>query len=211
MSVLGRELLWRRLDTTGVEHVLLDTRSGRYARGTMVAADPVPHTVTYELQLDESWASVRLSVTAEGAGWLRSAKLERAAGRWHVTAGEQGDLDRVLGKAGRARAGLPGAEDPDRLAESLDVDLGACPLTNTPPIRRLGLLEAAPGTSRTITAAWVLVPSLAVVAARQTYTVVGPGTIRYSSGTFAADLTVDGEGYVVRYPGLAERVTPAAS
>ncbi len=117
----------------------------------------------------------------------------------------------MLAAAGRARAGLPGAEDPDRLAESVDVDLGACPLTNTPPIRRLDLLRAEPGTQRTITAAWVLVPSLAVVPARQTYTVVGPGTIRYSSGTFAAELTVDDEGYVVHYPGLAERVTPAAS
>src|SRR5205814_796935 len=82
------------------------------------------------------------AVTAEGAGWLRSVKLERAAGRWRVTAGEQGDLDAALRRAGEPRAALPGAEDPALLRDALDVDLGYCPLTNTPPVRRLGLLRA---------------------------------------------------------------------
>jgi hypothetical protein len=54
--------------------------------------------------------------------------------------------------------------------------------------------------------AWVLVPSLEVLPARQTYTALGDGRIRYESGSFAADLTVDGDGYVRRYPGLAELV-----
>src|SRR5436309_13078168 len=108
MPVLPRSILWRRLDTVGTDHALLAEQSGLYARGTMVAAEPVPYTCGYELLVDEGWVSVRLAVTAEGAGWLRSVKLERAAGRWRVTAGEQGDLDAALG----ARAPLPGAEDP---------------------------------------------------------------------------------------------------
>jgi hypothetical protein len=197
-------VLWDRLDTAGAEHVLLDDRTGLYARGTMLAGDPIPHTVRYSLQTDQGWASVRLEVTAEGAGWLRSVRLERAAGEWHVSAGEQGDLDAALVAAGRARAGLPGAEEPERLGQALDVDLGACPLTNTLPIRRLGLLGAAAGTSRTITAAWVLVPALVVLPSQQTYTVLDERHIRYSSGDFRADLTVDDGGYVVHYPGLAE-------
>lgn len=197
-------MLWDRLDTAGAEHVLLDDRTGLYARGTMLAGDPIPHTVRYSLQTDQGWASVRLEVTAEGAGWLRSVRLERAAGEWHVSAGEQGDLDAALVAAGRARAGLPGAEEPERLGQALDVDLGACPLTNTLPIRRLGLLGAAAGTSRTITAAWVLVPALVVLPSQQTYTVLDERHIRYSSGDFRADLTVDDGGYVVHYPGLAE-------
>jgi hypothetical protein len=45
-----------------------------------------------------------------------------------------------------------------------------------------------------------------VVPAKQTYSVVGPGTIRYTSGDFSADLAVDQGGYVTHYPGLADLV-----
>jgi hypothetical protein len=207
VAVLPKTLLWNRLDTAGAEHVLLDDRTGLYARGTVVADDPVPHTVRYSLQVDANWVSSRLEVTAEGAGWLRSVRLERAAGEWHVTAGEQGDLDTAMIAAGRARSEIPGSAAPERLTKALDVDLGACPLTNTLPIRRLGMLRERPGTSHTIIAAWVLVPSLVVVPSEQTYTVLGEGRIRYASGNFTADLTVDADGYVRQYPGLA--ATPA--
>lgn len=203
MGVLPRTLFWDRLNTTGSEHAVFDERGGLYARGTMLAADPVPYTARYSLQADEHWTSCRLEVTVEGAGWLRSVRLERAAGDWHVSAGEQGDLDAALLAAGRSRTELPGSEEPERLHEALDVDLGGSPLTNTLPIRRLGLLGQPAGTSGTITAAWVLVPSLVVIPSRQTYTVMGAGHIRYASGTFTADLSVDDDGYVLHYPGLA--------
>jgi hypothetical protein len=201
----ARSLLWRRLDTTGAEHALVDDGRGLVGHGTIVAAEPVPYTLSYELQTDEQWVSGRLAVRVEGVGWQRTVTLERAVGRWRVTAGERGDLDRALTAAGRARLLLPGSEDPDSLAPALDVDLGFSPLTNSLPIRRLGLLDAPTGTSATITAAWVLVPALTVVAAQQSYTVSGPGRIRYASGSFTAELTVDGDGYVTDYPGLASR------
>jgi hypothetical protein len=207
MALSPRSLLWQRLDTTGVEHALFDDRAGLYARGNMVAAAPVPYSCEYELQADRDWVSARLTVCAEGAGWLRSVKLERAAGRWHVTAGEQGNLDAALLAAGHPRSGLAGSEDPRRLTAALDVDLGYCPLANTLPIRRLGLLSAPPGTAHTLTAAWVLVPELVVMPIQQTYTLIDAGTVRYTSGDFTADLSVDADGYVIHYPGLASRVT----
>ena len=49
------------------------------------------------------------------------------------------------------------------------------------------------------------VPSLEVVAARQTYTALGGNRVRYQDDSFAADLTLDDSGYVVAYPGLAAR------
>ncbi len=64
---------------------------------------------------------------------------------------------------------------------------------------------APAGTEHTLTVAWVLVPSLEVVAARQTYTALGPGRVRYASGTFTAELEIDADGYVMHYPGLARR------
>lgn len=206
MAGLTTGLLWRRLDAAGAEQALLDDRAGRlHARGTMVAATPLPLSCRYELYTDENAATARFEATAEGPGFVRTVRLERAAGRWRVTASEQGNLDAALRRAGRATAGLPGTEDPGRFKDALDVDLAYSPLTNSLPVRRLGLLGAKPGTSRTVEVAWVLLPSLEVVAALQNYTVVGEGRLSYTSGSFTAELTFDPDGYVTHYPGLAER------
>jgi uncharacterized protein len=200
MGVLPRALLWTRTDTAGAEQVSFDDRHGLAARGVQVAADPLPYACRYELYTDEGWATVRFEVSAEGGGWLRTVRLERAAGRWRVVTAEQGDLDAALRAAGvRASAPMPGIEDPDLLIDALDVDLAGSPLTNTLPLRRLGLVDSK------VMVAWVLLPSLAVVPARQSYTVLGAGRVRYSSGSFSAELEIDDEGYVVRYPGLAQR------
>jgi uncharacterized protein len=204
MPTLPKSLLWRRTDTVGVDHALIDDRRGLHARGVAVAADPVPHTCRYEVFTDDAWATAHVEVVAEGAGWLRTVRLERAAGRWRVTTAEQGDLDAALRAAGHAGRTLPGTEEPERLAGAIDVDVGAAPLLNTLPVRRLGLLGAAPGTAHTITAAWVLVPSLQVLANEQVYTALGGGRVRYASGTFTADLELDADGYVMNYPGLAQ-------
>jgi hypothetical protein len=185
MAGLPKALMWRRIDSAGAEQVVLSDRSGLHARGTMVAALPVPFACRYELYTDNAWATARFDATVEGAGFVRTVRLERAAGRWRVTAGEQGDLDAAL-------------------VDALDVDLGQSPLTNTLPIRRLGLAGAAPGATRTIEVAWVLVPSLEVVESTQTYATLGGGRMRFTSGSFAAELVLDPDGYVRHYPGLAD-------
>jgi hypothetical protein len=190
MTLLPRALMWTRTDTAGAEHVVFDDRRGLTAHGTQLAVDPVPYTCRYELYTDESWATARFTATAEGAGWLRTVRMERAAGRWRVTTAEQGQLD----------APEPGIEDPDRLEDALDIDLGGSPLTNTLPLKRLGMRNA------TVVTAWVLPPSLAVVRAEQTYTVMAEGRVRYTSDGFETDLDLDERGYVRDYPGLAKRV-----
>jgi hypothetical protein len=164
----------------------------------------VPYTCRYEIATDEAWATARCEVTVEGAGFLRSVRLEHAAGRWRVTATEQGNLDAALLAAGHGRADQPGCDDPGTLFAAVDVDLGGSPLTNTLPIRRLGVLNS-PGVRHTVEVAWILVPSLVVVAATQTYVANEDGVVAFSSGSFAADLQVDERGYVRRYPGLADR------
>jgi hypothetical protein len=205
MPTLPGSLLWDRLDTTGAEHTLVDTRAGLYARGTALAVDPIGYTCRYELQTDENWATARLDVTSEGAGWTRTLRLELAAGRWRCTTAEQGDLDSALIAAGHAGAGLPGTEDPDQLFGAFDVDLTGSPLTNTLPIRRLGLLTAERGVAHRLSVAWVLVPSLEVVQADQIYTALGDGKVRFATETFSADLDVDAHGFVTHYPGLVSR------
>lgn len=205
MPTFHKSHLWSRTDTVGCDHALLNDRAGIHAHGVAVAAAPLPHTCRYELVTDADWSTVRLEVTAEGAGWLRTVRLERATGRWRVTTGEQGSLGAALAAAGKPPPGMPGIEDSDRLAEAIDVDLGAAPLFNTLPVRRLDLLGAEAGTEHRLTMAWVLVPSLEVLPSGQTYTVLGGGRVRYQSGTFTADLELDPDGYVTRYPGLADR------
>ena len=196
-------LFWRRLDTPGAEQAVVAEGRGFRARGRVLAATPVPYACRYELLTDEGWATTRCEVTVEGAGFTRSVRLERAAGRWRVTATEQGDLNATLVAAGHARVGQPGCEDPGRFGDALDVDLGGSPLTNTLPIRRLRLL-ADPGRRHTVEVALVLVPSLEVVVSTQTYRARGDGVVEFTSGSFQADITVDERGYVRHYPGLAE-------
>jgi hypothetical protein len=206
MAPLPDSRFWSRRDTSGVEHALIDARSGLYARGTAAAVDPIAYTCRYELQTDRSWVTTRFEVTTEGSGWARSLRLELAAGRWRATTSEQGNLDAALTATGHARAGLPGTEDPDLLYGAFDVDLTGSPLTNTLPIRRLGLLKADAGVSHRLSVAWVILPSLEVVQADQIYTALGDGQVRFASETFSADLGVDDEGFVISYPGLAEIV-----
>ena len=96
---------------------------------------------------------------------------------------------------------------------ALDCDLGLSPLTNLMPIRR-DALHAREG-STDITVAWVAVPELTVHAARQRYTHVRPGLVRFRSldgefEGFEADLEVDDEGLIVHYPDLAQRTSELA-
>jgi hypothetical protein len=204
MPTLPAAKFWQRQDTAGVEHTLVDARTGLYARGTQAAVDPIAYTCRYELQTDPEWVTTRFDVSAEGAGWARTLRLELAAGRWRATTSEQGNLDAVLAAAGHARAGLPGTEDPDLLYGAFDVDLTGSPLTNTLPIRRLNLLKAEPGVAHRISVAWVIVPSLEVVQADQIYTPLGEGVIRFATETFSADIVVDDDGFVADYPTLAK-------
>jgi hypothetical protein len=208
MPTMPKSLFWSRTDTAGAEHVGFDDARGLTAQGTVLAVDPVPYTCRYRLSTGPDWSTTALEAEVEGAGWARSVRLERAGDGWRVRTGEEGDLDAALRVAGHAPAGLPGTDDPDRLADALDVDLGGSPLFNTLPVRRTGLARGPADQARRVTVAWVLVPSLTVVAAEQVYTSLGPGRVRFASDTFTADLDLDPEGFVVRYPGLAERIDP---
>src|SRR5688500_5268155 len=109
MGVLARARLWNRIDITGCEQGTFDDRRGLTARGVQLAADPVPYACRYELFTDDAWVTARFEATCEGAGWLRTLRIERAAGRWRVTTGEQGDLDAAVRAAGRPSQPFPGS------------------------------------------------------------------------------------------------------
>ena len=83
-------------------------------------------------------------------------------------------------------------------------DLGFSPLFNSLPVWRDGLLVAGP--PREYVMRWVSVPELDVEEAPQRYEPLGDGVVRFSSGSFVADIAFDDDGLVTRYEGLAERV-----
>jgi uncharacterized protein len=91
------------------------------------------------------------------------------------------------------------------VGEVLDLDLGYSPLFNSLPVLRDRLHEG--GEAHDYVMAWVAVPELSVSESRQHYSPLGDGLVRFRSGTFSADVEFDADGFVVRYPGLAERVT----
>ncbi|WP_433793009.1 putative glycolipid-binding domain-containing protein [Actinoplanes sp. CA-252034] len=203
-------VFWERSDAPGAEHALLEARDGLYAQGTLLTAAPIPFACHYEVRTGPDWATARLDVRAEGAGWARGMRLELAAGRWRVTGSEQGDLDDALTRSGHARAGLPGCADPDLLYGAFDVGLGGSALFATLPIRRLGLLGSEAGVSHRLSVAWVLLPSLEVVQADQIYTPLGDGRVRFADETASVDLDCDADGLVMDRPGLARRVIASA-
>ncbi|MFG2292219.1 putative glycolipid-binding domain-containing protein [Streptomyces sp. NPDC048603] len=159
---------------------------GLRARGRAVGTEPEPYWLSYALETDESLVTRHLTVRVEDASRVRELDLRRStAGHWTAD--------------GRPRPDLEGA---------LDCDLGLCPLTNTMPVLRHGLL-GGPG-EHTFLMAWVSVPDLAVRPSRQTYTHLrategGGALVRYSSGDFTADVEFDADGLVVDYPRLARR------
>jgi hypothetical protein len=87
----------------------------------------------------------------------------------------------------------------------LDLDLQASPLFNSLPVLRDRLHEG--GVAREYTMAFVSLPDLSVERTAQRYVPLERGVVRYRSGTFTADIEFDVDGFVVRYPGLAERVS----
>lgn len=163
-------------------------QDGPIARGTMlVGSGPLtdtagPFTCTYELELEPGLVTRRLQVWTEGNGWRRKLELTRhpVTGAWR------------------------GVPDPALLTGALDCDLVGSPLFNQPPILRTGL-HRSPG-RREILVAWVSLPDLIVTPVEQVYGHVRPGVVSFESDGFSAEIDVDDEGYVRRYPRVSVAV-----
>ena len=170
------------------------------AEGVALGVEPIPYRVDYTLQTAPGFITAALRVCSRGEGWRRTLDLEREQnGTWDISADEDGVADLPS----------PGG-DPATLGDALDCDLGLSPVTNLMPILRHGLLTGGGPVELTMT--WVSIPSLSVLADRQRYSFVRSQAehrvIRYEAadGTFAADITLDPDGIVVDYPGVARRL-----
>ena len=83
-------------------------------------------------------------------------------------------------------------------------DLGYSPFFNSLPVLRDGLLEAGP--VRDYRMRFVDVPGLGDRIVEQRYAPRGDRVVHYSSGSFAADIEFDEDGFVTLYHDFLERV-----
>ena len=84
-------------------------------------------------------------------------------------------------------------------------DVYASPFFNSLPVLRDDLL--AGGGPRSYVMRFIRVPELMAARSRQTYEPIARRRIRYSSGSFTAEIAFDDDGYVSRYGEVFERVT----
>jgi len=197
-----RAVIWSVEASGGMEYasVVISSESLR-ARGTGIGTMPEPYRLEYGLTTGDRFVTELLEVEAEGRGWRRTLSLRRSSeGAWRVEAEAHGDdpFDR------------PPGGDTSEFADALDCDLGRCPLTNTMPVLRHGLLNG--GGPIDFLMAWVSVPELSVHPSVQRYTFVRHendlSTVRYDGRhrDFSGELTFDRDGLVVTYPDLAQRL-----
>jgi len=188
MEANERLLVWAVDETGGFDGCWAAVDGTRLvADGRSVGQRPSAWSLAWRLETGDDFVHRRLVAESRWAGGSAQLDLERepTSGAWTVN----------------------GEPRPD-LAEALDCDLMACPLTNTMPVLRHGL-HREPG-DRTFLMAFVRMPSLTVVPNRQRYTHIRTlpdgAIVRYRSGRFSSDLTIDRDGFVVDYPQLGRRV-----
>jgi hypothetical protein len=181
-----RRLVWRGLEEWLAEECTVEIDGDRLrADGVQLGAEPQPYRVDYELVTGADFVTERLVARARDAEGSRTLELLRAGsdGAWTAN-GEP----------------LPEVEG------ALDCDLAFSPLTNFMPARRLGAEPVD------LVMAWVSVPDLGVRRSEQRYEPIDDHRVRFVSldSDFVAELELDDDGLIVRYPRLAELVPSGA-
>jgi hypothetical protein len=184
-------LTWRAQDVSRMESVRLQVSGKRIkANGRIVAAATETNPAFgayYDLQTDETGATKRLGMTVTLAERERVFSFARDEENMWLVQHHTGETK---------RSAYDGA---------LDVDLIFSPFFNALPIRRLGLQEQA--MSVTFPVVYVNVPEMSMAARTVSYASSGSlDQIKVRSPIADTTVSVDGEGFIVDYPGLAERI-----
>ncbi len=159
------------------------------ANGRIVAAATATNPAFgafYEVQTDDRGATKRFGLTVTLAERERQLAIAR----------DEENMWLVTDHQGESRAAYGGA---------LDLDVVFSPFFNALPIRRLGLHEQADSVA--LPMVYVNVPDMTVSAATVSYTSQGgPDGIKLRSPVADTTVRVDADGFIVDYPGLAERI-----
>lgn len=183
MSGAAAAILWRRVDRPGHESARVSPgAAGWELAGTAVFAhEGKACGFNYTIACDREWRTK----SADVVGWLGADAVR---------------VNALVGEDGRWR--VDGVDIPE-IAGCVDVDLNFSPSTNLLPIRRLDL---AVGEEKEVRAAWLRFPSFRFEPLEQTYRRLAESRYVYRSagGRFERELDVDGNGFVLRYPGFWE-------
>jgi hypothetical protein len=181
--------VWQRVDVAhslGYGHIRGGADGFRLQASEIVHDGDLAYSVAFAIETDAEWATAAVYVEATDSAGSRKLDLTRSpGGAWHSQDHDLSDLQGCV-----------------------DVDVAATPVTNTLPIRRLGLEV---GQAADLRVAWIDVPSLEVRLSRQRYERLEPADGReryvYSDDVYGPHLlTVDRNGVVIDYEGLAHRV-----
>lgn len=159
------------------------------AYGRIVSAatssDPA-FSASYDLVTDETGATKRLSLTMTLAERERQLSIARdEEGMWLVRDHQNQTT----------RAAFDGA---------LDVDVVFSPFFNALPIRRTGLHQRTD--SLQLPVVYVRLPELSVQLETISYSSAGAKGIELKSPVAETTITVDDDGFILDYPGLATRI-----
>ena len=180
---------WRSSDATRIESARVQLSGNRIkAIGRIVAAASADHpafSVSYDLVTDDAGATKRLSVNSSTAERERQLSIARdEENKWLIS-----------GNEGQSRADFGGA---------VDVDMMFSPLFTALAIRRTGVY--LDGGAATLPVVYVSLPDLSVAPATFSYTPAGGTGITVQSPIATTTVIVDENGFIVDYPGLAERI-----
>ena len=164
--------------------------SGRRVKayGRIVAAETESHPAfgaSYDLVTDEAGATKRLSLTVTLAERERQISMARDEENMWLIQDHHNQTK---------RSGFEGA---------LDVDVIFSPFFNALPIRRTGLYEVSEAV--VLPVVYVRMPDLSVSLEQITYSSDEAG-ITLKSPVAETVVTVDQHGFILDYPGLAERI-----
>ena len=181
-------LTWRAHNAARMESVRVTVNGHRVrASGRICAGECDEHPafgLSYDLVTDESGVTKRLSLHSTVASGEQHASIARdEEDYWLIDAG--------------------GAHVRSTFGGALDVDMVLSPLLNALPIRRYDLAHAAEDVQ--VPVVYVRLPELLVREESLTYS-SGADGIHVLSPVSTATVTVDPDGFVLDYPGLAERI-----
>ncbi len=167
---------------------LAGKRIKAYGRIVAAATDSHPaFSASYDLVTDETGATKRLSLSVTLAERERQLSIAR----------DEENMWLVQDHTQTKRSDFGGA---------LDVDVVFSPFFNALPIRRTGLHQQV--TSVTLPVVYVRLPDFAVETASISYSSDGPDVpgVKLRSPLSDTTVTVDSDGFILDYPGLAERI-----
>ena len=185
-------LTWRSPDASRMESVRVQLSGNRIKAHGRIVAGATEHNpsfgASYDLVTDDSGVTKRLSLNVTLAERDRQMSLSR----------DEEDMWLVTDQHGESRGAFEGA---------LDVDVVLSPFFNALPIRRTGLHRVAESVKLPVV--YVYLPELTVAPATISYASSGPESgegIKVHSPVADTTVVVDDDGFIIEYPGLAERI-----